>query len=74
MATLTKRALDRIAAELRDVRPDPNLEPTNVNGALYSGWLLAVEAVADAAFLEMGLDINGNRRFKTDRFMRAVQR
>ncbi len=72
MATLSKRALDRIAAELREVQPDPNLQPTLVNGALFTGWLTAVEAVAAAAHVEMGFDTNGNRRFNKERFMRAV--
>lgn len=69
MSTLSKRALDRIAAELREaheLRPLDGREETWLDG-----FIAAVEAVAGAAHVEMGLDPNGNRRFRWDRFLTA---
>lgn len=60
-----KRDCERIARELRDVRPEDN-------DAQWYGWWLGVTATANALHDRMGLDVNGNRRFHRDRFMDAA--
>lgn len=59
---MTKRDLDRLAAELLEVKP-PEERMAELNG-----WAKAVVAVANAAHATMGLTLTGNRRFQRDRF------
>lgn len=66
MSTLSKRALDRIAAALKDghaSRPTGGTPATQT--AWVNGFAAAVEAVADAAQAELD-------RFQPDRFYAAV--
>lgn len=67
----TRADLDALAAALRDSRPNP--EPYNGTRSLdYWAWRRAAVAVAGALDLRCGLDRNGNRRFRPERFYTAA--
>lgn len=68
-----KRELETIARYLRETSEGrPTGGTDRERQAWHNGFREAVGSVADALYLEMGLDANGNRRFRRERFLAAV--
>ncbi len=69
-----KRELEAIALNLRYSHASRPTDPRSgrEQRAWDTGFRAAVDAIADALHLEMGLDRNGNRRFRRERFLEAA--
>ena len=62
---MTRKHYEAIAYTLRNVRPWSE-EPIAL-----AAWNEIVEALAKTLEVDGGFDLNGNRRFKRDRFLAA---
>lgn len=69
--TVTRKALERMARELRDVRPNPDAQFV-ADRMAYLSWRECVIALSNALNDHMGLNVNGNRRFNRERFYAAA--